>query len=156
MVKSLTALTLLMVIGCSVDAPQNHARIDPAYDRYARSLNVEIDNMTRQPSGLYMQDVALGGGREATAGSMVDVDYVGYLPDGTKFDSSYDRGQPITFRLGAGQVIPGWEEGVQGMRGGGKRRVIIPTDLAYGARGAGNVIPPNANLVFDVELRGVR
>jgi FKBP-type peptidyl-prolyl cis-trans isomerase len=84
------------------------------------------------------------------------VHYTGWLTNGTKFDSSVDRGQPFDFGLGKGQVIKGWDLGVAGMKVGGKRRLIIPADLAYGARGAGGVIPPNARLIFDVELLGVR
>jgi peptidylprolyl isomerase len=112
------------------------------------------------PSGLKYQDEAVGTGPEATSGQSVNVHYTGWLDEGgkkgTKFDSSRDRGQPFSFRLGAGQVISGWDEGVAGMKVGGKRTLIIPAELGYGARGAGGVIPPNATLIFDVELVGVR
>ena len=93
-----------------------------------------------------------GTGTEAVAGKRVEVHYSGYLTDGTKFDASYDRGEPFSFPLGAGRVIKGWDQGVAGMKVGGKRKLTIPPALGYGASGAGNVIPPNATLVFEVEL----
>ena len=107
------------------------------------------------PSGLKYQVLKRGSGAFATAGQTVSVHYTGWLTDGTKFDSSVDRGQPFQFTLGAGQVIKGWDEGVAGMRVGEKRKLTIPPDLGYGPNGAGSVIPPNATLVFDVELLGV-
>lgn len=103
-------------------------------------------------SGLQYWDVKVGTGATAAAGKTVKVHYTGWLTDGKKFDSSLDRGQPFGFSLGAGQVIKGWDEGVAGMKVGGKRQLRIPPELGYGARGAGNVIPPNATLIFDVEL----
>ena len=108
------------------------------------------------PSGLKYTDTVVGNGATAEKGKLVTVHYIGYLMDGKKFDSSVDRGQPFQFNLGAGKVIKGWDEGVAGMKVGGKRTLIIPPDLAYGARGAGGVIPPNATLKFDVELLGVQ
>jgi FKBP-type peptidyl-prolyl cis-trans isomerase FkpA len=107
-------------------------------------------------SGLGITDLQTGEGDEAKAGKTVDVHYTGWLENGTKFDSSLDRRQPFSFRLGAGQVIPGWDEGVAGMKVGGRRRLLIPPALGYGARGAGGVIPPNATLIFEVELLRVR
>jgi FKBP-type peptidyl-prolyl cis-trans isomerase FkpA len=107
------------------------------------------------PSGLKYLDTVVGDGQEATAGQTVNVHYTGRLENGTQFDSSVGRG-PFSFKLGAGQVIRGWDEGVAGMKIGGKRRLTIPPDLGYGARGAGGVIPPNATLIFDVELLGVK
>jgi FKBP-type peptidyl-prolyl cis-trans isomerase FkpA len=110
-------------------------------------------------SGLQYEDTVVGEGAEATAGQRVSVHYTGWLyadgNAGRKFDSSKDRGQPFGFGLGAGQVIRGWDEGVQGMKVGGTRRLIIPAELGYGARGAGGVIPPNATLLFEVELLAV-
>jgi FKBP-type peptidyl-prolyl cis-trans isomerase len=100
--------------------------------------------------------VAKGSGATARAGDTVSVHYSGFLADGTKFDSSRDRDEPITFPLGRGAVIEGWDEGVAGMQVGGKRKLVIPPALGYGTRGAGGVIPPNAILVFDVELTDVR
>ena len=113
------------------------------------------------PSGLRYVDTATGSGAEAKSGQQVSVHYTGWLLDagdkkGNKFDSSVDRGQPFRFALGAGMVIKGWDEGVAGMKVGGKRTLMIPSTLGYGARGAGGVIPPNANLMFDVELLGVQ
>jgi peptidylprolyl isomerase/FKBP-type peptidyl-prolyl cis-trans isomerase FkpA len=106
-------------------------------------------------SELIIEDVVIGEGDEANAGREVTVHYTGWLTDGTKFDSSKDRSQPFSFPLGAGHVIKGWDEGVQGMKVGGKRKLTIPPQLGYGARGAGGVIPPNATLVFEVELLSV-
>ena len=107
-------------------------------------------------SGLKYVDQAVGTGEAAVAGKNVSVHYTGWLENGKKFDSSVDRGQPFSFPLGAGRVIKGWDEGVQGMKVGGKRKLTIPSDLGYGSRGAGGVIPPNATLIFDVELLGVK
>ena len=107
------------------------------------------------PSGLIYEDLAVGDGKTARTGSDVLVHYTGWLTDGTKFDSSLDRGDPFGFPLGQGQVISGWDEGVEGMRVGGKRKLTIPPALGYGAYGAGGVIPPNATLVFEVELLAV-
>jgi FKBP-type peptidyl-prolyl cis-trans isomerase FkpA len=103
-------------------------------------------------SGLKYTDLKVGDGAEAKAGDTVEVHYTGWLTDGKKFDSSVDRGKPFKFRIAKGTVIAGWVEGVQGMKVGGKRKLVIPPDLAYGERGAGDVIPPNATLVFEVEL----
>jgi FKBP-type peptidyl-prolyl cis-trans isomerase len=107
-------------------------------------------------SELKIEDLQEGTGEEAKAGKTVSVHYTGWLENGTKFDSSHDRRQPFSFPLGAGHVIRGWDEGVAGMKVGGKRKLTIPPNLGYGARGAGGVIPPNATLVFEVELLGVR
>jgi FKBP-type peptidyl-prolyl cis-trans isomerase FkpA len=107
-------------------------------------------------SGLKYSDVVVGNGREAALGDTATVHYTGWLTDGKKFDSSVDRKEPFSFRVGAGQVIKGWDEGVAGMKVGGKRKLTIPPQLGYGARGAGGVIPPNATLIFDVELLGLR
>lgn len=107
-------------------------------------------------SGLSITDLSVGEGAEATAGQTVVVHYRGTLEDGTQFDASYDRGTPFSFPLGAGRVIKGWDEGVQGMKIGGKRKLVIPSDLAYGSRGAGGVIPPSATLIFEVELLDVK
>ncbi len=105
---------------------------------------------------LVIEDIRPGTGAVATAGQTVSVHYVGTLTDGNKFDSSRDRGKPFEFKLGAGQVIKGWDQGVAGMQVGGRRKLTIPPHLGYGARGAGGVIPPNATLVFEVELLGLR
>jgi len=112
--------------------------------------------MMKTSSGLQYADLVVGKGREAHAGETASVHYTGTLVDGTKFDSSKDRKQPFSFRLGAGHVIKGWDEGVEGMKIGGTRKLVIPSDLGYGARGAWSTIPPNATLVFIVELLDLR
>ncbi len=110
---------------------------------------------TTTASGLVIEDLEVGNGAEAVAGQHVQVHYTGWLTDGTKFDSSKDRNDPFVFPLGGRRVIAGWDEGVQGMKVGGTRKLTIPPQLGYGARGAGGVIPPNATLVFEVELLAV-
>jgi len=112
-------------------------------------------SVTKTSSGLVIEELVLGEGDAAVAGQRVRVHYTGWLTNGSKFDSSKDRNDPFMFGLGQGQVIRGWDEGVQGMKIGGKRKLTIPPELGYGARGAGGVIPPNATLVFEVELLGV-
>ncbi|MFC1625031.1 FKBP-type peptidyl-prolyl cis-trans isomerase [Patescibacteria group bacterium] len=111
----------------------------------------KISNMEE----LKVEDLIVGEGDEAVSDQRVTVNYLGTLEDGTKFDSSYDRAEPFSFNLGKGEVIKGWDLGVVGMKVGGKRKLIIPADLGYGSRGAGNAIPPNATLIFEVELLGV-
>lgn len=115
-----------------------------------------ILNSPTHAAKLQVTDLVVGTGVEAVNGAQVVVHYTGTLPDGKKFDSSHDRNQPFEFQIGAQRVIPGWEQGVLGMRVGGKRQLIIPPELAYGARGAGNVIPPNATLHFVIELLEVK
>jgi FKBP-type peptidyl-prolyl cis-trans isomerase len=110
------------------------------------------ETMIKTSSGLQYAELVVGKGREAHAGEKATVHYTGTLEDGTKFDSSKDRNQPFSFQLGAGRVIKGWDEGVEGMKIGGTRKLVIPSDLGYGARGAGSSIPPNATLIFIVEL----
>lgn len=110
----------------------------------------------KTPSGLQFIDMVEGTGASPSSGKSVTVHYTGYLPDGKKFDSSVDRNSPFTFVIGYGQVIKGWDEGVATMKIGGKRKLIIPSPLGYGARGAGGLIPPNAELIFDVELIGIK
>lgn len=135
---------------------------DPVQDLFAQASKPDQDNLsdttmnqpTETASGLKYVDLQVGEGPMPQKGQTVTVHYTGTLEDGTPFDSSRDRG-PFQFRIGVGQVIKGWDEGVSTMKVGGRRQLIIPPDLGYGARGAGGVIPPNATLVFDVELLGV-
>ncbi len=130
------------------------------YFALTRSQKSEtLPSPTPTPSGtisgnmeLKIEDEKIGTGAEAVAGKKITVDYSGTLLDGTKFDSSYDRGVPFVFNLGAGEVIAGWDKGFAGMKVGGKRKLTIPPDLGYGATGAGAAIPPNATLIFEVEL----
>jgi FKBP-type peptidyl-prolyl cis-trans isomerase FkpA len=120
------------------------------------NLNDRDKERETMSSGLQSEDLKVGSGAEAKAGHTVAVHYTGWLTNGTKFDSSLDRGQPFSFELGAGRVIKGWDEGVAGMKVGGQRKLTISPELGYGARGAGAVIPPGATLVFEVELLSLR
>lgn len=147
-IGGLWLLSLAMVASCQQSEKQTMGSNEPPSGAAVTELLIE--------------DVVVGDGAEAAAGASVTVHYTGWLyapgsPDdrGTKFDSSVDRGQPFEFPVGAGRVIRGWDEGVAGMRVGGKRILIIPAEWGYGAQGAGGVIPPNATLVFEVELLGV-
>jgi FKBP-type peptidyl-prolyl cis-trans isomerase len=146
---------ILIRFACAVLALAIAAAV-PLLGRVDAATNQVIE----MPNGLKYTDTKTGDGATATPGNKVSVHYTGWLYNngakGAKFDSSVDRGQPFQFTLGAHQVIAGWDEGVAGMKVGGKRTLIIPPELGYGARGAGGVIPPNATLMFDVELLGVR
>lgn len=135
-------------------SPSNSVNASPTVSTTASPAANKIIELE---GGLKIQDLILGSGQEAVNGQMITVNYVGTLADGKKFDSSYDRGQPFQFVLGAGQVIRGWELGVAGMKVGGKRKLIIPPVLGYGDRNIGNgLIPPNSTLIFEVELLGVQ
>ena len=136
-------LALLTACGSRGDAPAAG---------FNAELGVDTTKMTRAPAGFWYTDVAVGQGEEAVPGRTVTVHYTGWLPSGKKFDSSRDRGEPFAFTLGAGQVITGWDEGVKGMRPGGRRKLVLPPAMAYGEAGAPPDIPPGATLVFDVEV----
>jgi FKBP-type peptidyl-prolyl cis-trans isomerase len=146
---------ILIRFACAVLALAIAAAV-PQLGRVDAATNQVIE----MPNGLKYTDTKTGDGATATPGAKVSVHYTGWLYNnntkGAKFDSSVDRGKPFEFKLGAHQVIAGWDEGVAGMKVGGKRTLIIPPELGYGARGAGGVIPPNATLMFDVELLGVQ
>ncbi len=154
MVVASVALAGVLAVGCA-SSRSAAAKDKPAVATVAPAPTQET-NVHKLPSGLVYEDLVVGEGRVAEAGLTASVHYTGWLTDGTKFDSSLDRGEPFQFALGAGQVIRGWDEGVQGMHIGGKRKLTIPSELGYGARGAGGVIPPNATLVFEVELLGLQ
>lgn len=146
---------LALLAACGGEAPSADVSGEPTEVTYAPALEVSLDEMSRTASGLYLRDVVPGEGATAAAGNDVSVHYTGWLPNGEEFDSSR-AGLPFTFTLGAGSVIAGWDEGVQGMQVGGRRTLVIPPSLGYGESGAGGVIPPNATLVFGVELLEVR
>ena len=146
----------IMFLGCggeeAAQAPGEGASGEVAP---AQAPTLDPAALTQTPSGLRYLDLVVGTGAEAVAGLTVEVHYTGWLLDAEKFDSSLDRGEPFSFPLGGGRVIPGWDEGVAGMKVGGKRRLVIPPALGYGEGGYPPVIPPNSTLVFDVELLGV-
>jgi len=127
---------------------------DPTELEFAPVTGVDLSAMTKTDTGLYYQDLVVGTGVQAEPGDTLTVHYTGWLHDGTQFDSSVDRDQPFQFILGIGQVIPGWDEGVEGMQAGGKRKLVVPSDLGYGPVRNGP-IPGNSTLVFDVELLAV-
>jgi hypothetical protein len=151
--RLIIALMAAGLIACGRSADRDSA---PGKGGFSTSLGVDTAAMTKTPSGLRYQEMTPGQGTEAKSGRAVSVHYTGWLPNGEKFDSSRDRDQPFGFTLGAGEVIAGWDEGVAGMKVGGRRKLVIPPDLAYGTAGAPPDIPPGATLVFDVELLDVR
>ena len=140
---------MLVLIGASLIEPA-------AAQDQPKAKKKEKGKIVTTKSGLKYEDLKVGTGAEAKSGDGVEVHYTGWLKDGTKFDSSKDRGKPFRFQLGAGRVIKGWDEGVQGMKVGGTRKLMIPPELGYGARGAGDTIPPNAELTFEVELLQIK
>jgi FKBP-type peptidyl-prolyl cis-trans isomerase FkpA len=147
---------VLLSVGALACGGSGDAGKTPEGAGFSASLGVDTTAMTKTPSGLRYQDVTQGEGTEATPDHTLSVHYTGWLPNGEKFDSSRDRNEPFSFTLGAGQVIAGWDEGVAGMKVGGRRKLVIPSDLGYGTAGAPPDIPPGATLVFDVELLDVR
>jgi FKBP-type peptidyl-prolyl cis-trans isomerase FkpA len=150
--RSCVALFAVFLVACGGGEPKG----DTAGEGMAADLQIDPASLTKTASGLQYQDVTTGSGAEATPGQVAVVHYTGWLTDGTKFDSSRDRGEPFAFPVGGGQVIAGWDEGVAGMKVGGRRKLVIPPDLGYGAGGSPPVIPPASTLVFDVELLEVR
>jgi FKBP-type peptidyl-prolyl cis-trans isomerase FkpA len=161
-------IALILLSGCTLDTvrskpldaqtkvPGNPNIGTPEQVTFNPSLNVDLAMMARNSSGLYWKDLVVGDGAEAVTGSTAVVNYTGWLADARQFDSSKNAGQPFSFPVGRGRVIKGWDEGVAGMRVGGRRLLVIPPALGYGASGAGGVIPGNATLVFEVELLDVR
>jgi peptidylprolyl isomerase len=144
-IVALALLAAVLVGGCG-----------PSTSQPGKSGATSGGTMQSTPSGLQYEDLVVGSGESPRTGQTAVVHYTGWLDDGKKFDSSVDRGRPFEFQVGTGQVIKGWDEGVATMKVGGKRKLLIPPGLGYGARGAGGVIPPNARLTFEVELLGVK
>ena len=148
--KLIVLLLLLVAIAIPACAQKDTKAVAEKKEEPAAAANT-----VKTPSGLAYVELVQGCGLSPVAGKQVKVHYTGWLENGTKFDSSVDRGEPFIFTIGAGQVIPGWDEGVMSMKVGGKRKLIIPSQLGYGSAGAGGVIPPNATLIFEVELLDV-
>ncbi len=150
------ALLLAFLVACGGDTPppdgSPQAGADPVTLAYAPALGVDFDTMEQTAGGVWYRDDVVGEGEAATPGQAALVHYTGYFPDGRSFDSSRTGGEPFPVQIGAGLVIPGWDDGLPGMRVGGRRLLVIPPEMAYGAAGAGGVIPPHAVLVFEVEL----
>jgi len=144
MKKFILSLLVVLLAGCSTQAPEQE------------SISQTDERQVEMAEELKIEDLVAGEGEEAKAGDVVEVHYTGTLTDGAKFDSSLDRGVPFEFELGAGEVIPGWDQGVAGMRVGGKRKLTIPPELGYGERGVPGTIPGNATLIFEVELLGIK
>jgi peptidylprolyl isomerase len=149
------ALLLALSLGACATSPRATATATPEAAA-APAPAAALDGFVTLPNGLQYQDLVVGTGAQATSMREIEVHYVGRLADGTQFDSSRDRGRPLTFTLGRGEVIRGWDQGIRGMRAGGQRRLVIPPALAYGSAGSAGAIPPNATLVFDIELLRVR
>jgi len=155
MTKYLAAIAIVLAITAAFVLAQSTTKKSPAPNTNAPTK--VTGNGVRTPSGLVYWDIRVGNGEAAKEGSHVRVHYTGWLTNGKKFDSSVDAGKPFDFTIGNGEVIKGWEEGVAGMKVGGKRQLRIPAALGYGAEGTpGGPIPPNATLIFDVQLLGVQ
>jgi FKBP-type peptidyl-prolyl cis-trans isomerase len=150
--RPLVGLTLILALAAC--GPKGERT--PAGGGFAAELGIDTTTLTKAESGLRYVDVTKGQGEEAAPGRSATVHYTGWLPNGKKFDSSRDRNEPFTFTIGAQQVIAGWDEGVAGMLVGGRRKLVIPPALGYGAAGAPPDIPPNSTLVFDIELLDVK
>jgi FKBP-type peptidyl-prolyl cis-trans isomerase len=158
------ACAAIVVSGCYSNDYSSSSTSSSAGAASGTTAAAKVDSMApsaakakvhKLASGLQYEDLVIGDGKMAEPGLTAVVHYTGWLTDGTKFDSSYDRGAPLTFEIGAGRMIGGFDEGVRGMRAGGKRKLTIPPDLGYGAQGSGPV-PPNATMVFEVTLLGVK
>ncbi len=152
------AVTALAMAACGGKASTEHTPdwSNPQTIHFAESLHIDLSSMTKTPDGLYYKDLKEGTGEEAETGDVAVVHYTGYLPNGKVFDKNGPSQEPFTFEMGIGRVIRGWDLGVQGMKIGGERLLVIPPDLAYGATGAGDAVPPNATLVFDITLVNIR
>jgi len=145
-----------MIIACS-KRETTSSEINKGGDTVMSKTDAaQSEKMIKTPSGLQYEDMVAGSGASPVSGKKVTVHYTGWLTDGKKFDSSLDRNEPFIFQIGKGEVIAGWDEGVMTMKIGGKRKLVIPANLGYGAAGAGGVIPPNATLVFEVILLDIR
>jgi peptidylprolyl isomerase len=151
-VRNVEKLIVLFLLLTAVAIPACSEKGPKPGDKAPEAAASAPAGAVKKPSGLSYVELVPGKGAQPSAGKQVTVHYTGWLTDGTKFDSSRDRNEPFTFVIGAGQVIPGWDEGVISMKVGGKRKLIVPSQLGYGAAGAGGVIPPNATLIFEVEL----
>jgi peptidylprolyl isomerase len=149
---SIVAFAVIFLVVAQITATPNAAIASEINPDQSPELVAKAAPYITTPSGLKYKEIKIGTGATPTKGQKVTVHYTGTLENGTKFDSSRDRNQPFDFQLGVGQVIKGWDEGLSTMKVGGRRQLVIPSDLGYGARGAGGVIPPNATLIFDVEL----
>jgi FKBP-type peptidyl-prolyl cis-trans isomerase FkpA len=156
-ITSAVPVVLAWMFFACAEAPPPHPAVsgDPEQLTYAPALQVTLDSAERRASGLYVHDLVAGAGPVADSMTTVEVFYTGWLADGTKFESSKDRNEKFRFTLGIGQVIRGWDEGIRGMRVGGKRRLIVPPKLGYGDIGSAPLIPRLATLIFEIELLGV-
>lgn len=155
-VWTVIAFIAIAVLAYAVGGPKSEPQKEKISPTPTISVIIKNPEEEKKVEKLLIEDIKVGTGAEAVSGKLLTVDYKGSLTNGTKFDSSYDRGTPFSFTLGEGRVIKGWEQGLVGMKVGGKRKLTIPPSLGYGERGAGASIPPNATLVFEVELLEVK
>jgi len=151
---ALATAIVLVIVGFFIFYNKN--KTDIGATKQDKAVDLKLNNQKMNKQGVEIEILKEGTGAIAKKGDMVSVHYVGVLENGTKFDSSVDRGTPFEFSLGAGRVIPGWEIGVEGMKVGEVRKLTVPSELAYGSSGAGNAIPPNATLIFEVQLLGIK